>query len=66
MAKNKKQIKDPFDGLILDKYEQEIEDSIVSGDYVRGGDFIKRKSILEASMRSYLDKAKTKQISLLR
>ena len=30
----KKQIKDPFDGLVLDEYEQAIEDSVVAdGDY---------------------------------
>lgn len=29
----KKQIKDPFDGLVLDEYEQKIEDSVADGNY---------------------------------
>src|SRR3989338_5732716 len=29
----KKQIKDPFDGLVLDEYEQTIENSVADGDY---------------------------------
>ena len=61
---NKRQIIDPFKNLVLDEYEQEIEDSIVKGDYIKDAGFIKRKDMLEASARNYLAKAETKQISL--
>lgn len=61
---NKKQTKDPFKGLVLDEYEQQIEDSIAKGDYIKDADFIQRKNMLEESARNYLVKAETKQISL--
>lgn len=56
---------DPFKNLVLDKYEQEIEDALERGEFVSDPDFEKKRKpqLVEAAKR-YLDRQESKSITL--
>jgi predicted DNA binding CopG/RHH family protein len=56
--------KDPFDGLILDEDEQEIEQALESGEFVSDSNFKESKEIIEQAARQYVELNKTKPITL--
>lgn len=56
--------KSPFDGLILDKEEQEIEKALEGGEFVNDPDFKESKKIIEKAAQQYIELNKTKPITL--
>jgi|HubBroStandDraft_4_1064222.scaffolds.fasta_scaffold72342_3 predicted DNA binding CopG/RHH family protein len=56
--------KDPFDGLILDEEEQEIEKALENGDFVSDPNFKESKKIIEKAATQYIELNKTKPITL--
>lgn len=62
MKKNKKF--DPFKNLVLDKYEQEIEDALEKGEFVSDPNFQENKKMFEEAASNYIELQKTKRITL--
>lgn len=62
----KKKVKnfDPFKGLVLDKYEQEIEDALERGEFVRVKDFDKSKKLLQEATKRHIELRESKSITL--
>lgn len=60
--KNKKF--DPFKNLVLDKYEQEIEDAIERGEFVDDPDFEKNKKFFDEAARDFIELEQSKSITL--
>lgn len=60
----KKFPKNRFKNLVLDEYEQEIEDSLACGEWKTVPNFEKRKKELQEAARNTLQMRKTKRISL--
>lgn len=60
--KNKKF--DPFENLVLDEYEQGIEDALERGEYVSDPDFKKNKKMFEEAARRHLELQESKSITL--
>lgn len=56
--------KDPFDGLILDEEEQEIEKALEKGEFVSDPNFKESKKIIEKAAKQYTELNKTKPITL--
>ena len=56
--------KDPFDGLILDKEEQEIEKALENGEFVSDQNFEESKKIIEKAAKQYTELNKTKPITI--
>lgn len=56
--------KDPFDGLILDKEEQEIEKALENGEFVSDPNFEESKKIIEKGAKQYIELNKTKPITI--
>jgi predicted DNA binding CopG/RHH family protein len=56
--------KDPFDGLILDKEEQEIEKALENGEFVSDPNFEESKEIIEKAAKQYIELNKTKPITI--
>ena len=55
---------DPFNNLVLDKYEQEIEDNLPDKLPKPDKEFLVRKKELEAAAKLTLDRIKSKPITL--
>ena len=54
----------PFDGLILDEEEQEIEKALENGEYASDPNFKESKELVEKAAKQYIDLNKTKPITL--
>lgn len=55
---------DPFKNLVLDKYEQEIEDALERGEFVSDPNFKKRKPELIEAAKRYLELNESKSVTL--
>ena len=56
--------KDPFDGLILDEEEQEIENALENDEFVSDPNFQESKKIIEEAAKQYVELNKSKPITL--
>ncbi len=56
--------KDPFDGLILDEEEREIEVALENGEFVSDPNFKASKQLIEKAAQQYVELNKTKPITL--
>lgn len=61
--KNNKERLDPFKDLVLDEYEQALEDSLTKGDWKRTKNFTRRKKEVETVARNMLDLRKSKRVT---
>ena len=59
-----KQKFDPFNNLVLDKYEQEIEDALAKGEYINDPDFSKNKKLFEEAAENHIQLRQSKSITL--
>lgn len=55
---------DPFENLVLDEYEQEIENALERGEFVSIPGFEKRKPRLVEAAKRYLQRQASKSITL--
>ncbi len=62
MIKNKKF--NPFENLVLDDYEQEIENSLERGGFVSDPKFKETKKMFEEAAKRHIDLKKSKSITL--
>lgn len=53
----------PFKDLVLDQYEQDLEDELAKGDWKKSKSFAKRKKEVELIARKTLDLRKSKRIT---
>lgn len=60
----KKKSFDPFANLVLDDYEQEIEDAINRGEYVSDPNFSKNKRMLEEAAARHLELHNSKPVTI--
>ncbi len=60
--KNKKN--DQFEKVVLDDYEQEIENALEKGEFVSDPDFKKNKKMFEEAARRYIELQESKSITL--
>ena len=60
--KNKKA--DPFKNLILDEYEQEIEDALERGEFVSDPNFKRNKKIFEEAAKRFIELEESKSVTL--
>ena len=60
--KNKKF--DPFKSLVLDEYEQEIENALERGEFVSDSNFKETKKMFEEAAKNYKELQQTKSITL--
>src|SRR3989344_3481675 len=60
--KNKKF--DPFKNLVLDEYEQEIEDALEKGEFVSDPNFKKNKKLFEEAAKNFIELQQSKSITL--
>lgn len=56
--------KNPFDGLILDEEEQEIENALENGEFVSDPNFNESKKVIEEAAKQYIELNKTKPITI--
>jgi predicted DNA binding CopG/RHH family protein len=56
--------KDPFNGLILDEEEQEIENALENSEFVSDPDFNESKKVIEKAAKQYIELNKTKPITI--
>lgn len=56
--------KDPFDGLILDEEEQEIENALENDEFVSDPNLPDSKKIIEETARQYVELNKSKPITI--
>ena len=63
MRKNVKK-NDPFENLVLDEYEQEIENALERGEFVSDPKFKENKKIFEEAARNFLELEEKKSITL--
>lgn len=56
--------KNPFDNLILDEYEQEIEDALERGEYESDPNFEESKKMIQKAAQRHKELNKTKPITL--
>lgn len=61
MKKNKF---DPFKNLVLDEYEQEIEDAFERGEFVSDPNFAESKALFEEAAKRHLELNESKSITL--
>ena len=54
----------PFENLVLDKEEQEIENALGRGEYVDDPNFKKNKLMFEEMARRHVEERKSKRITL--
>ena len=52
---------DPFKNLVLDEYEQGIEDALERGEFVSDPNFKKNKKIFEEAAKYYFEHKKNKE-----
>lgn len=50
--------------VILDKYEQEIEDSLSKGEFISASDLDETKQLFEEAVKNYKELQETKSITL--
>lgn len=62
MLKSKKF--DPFKNLVLDEYEQEIEDALERGEFISDPNFKETKKIFEEAARRHIELQESKSITL--
>lgn len=55
---------DPFTNLVLDEYEQELEDALDKGEYVSDKNFKEIKKMLEEAANRHQELRKSKRITL--
>lgn len=55
---------DPFKNLVLDEYEQEIEDTIERGEFVSDPNFKETKKMFEEAARQHIELRESKSITL--
>lgn len=55
---------DPFENLVLDKYEHEIEDALEKGEFVSDPHFKKNKILFEKMAKEFLETEGSKSITL--
>lgn len=55
---------DPFENLVLDEEEQEIEDALARGEFESDPDLEKTKTILAEAATRYLELHKSKPVTL--
>lgn len=60
--KNKKF--DPFKNLVLDEYEQELEDVFERGEFVSDPDFAKNKKMFEEAAKRHIELEQTKSVTV--
>lgn len=60
--KNKKI--DPFKNLVLDDYEQEIEDALERGEFVSDPNFKETKNLLEEAAKRHIELQESKSVTL--
>lgn len=60
----KKQKFNPFENLILNEYEQEIEDSLGKKVYLNDPDFKETKKMLEEAAKNHIQLRQSKSITL--
>src|SRR3989344_7268029 len=60
----KKKKFDPFKNLVLDEYEQEIEDALERGEFVSDPNFEENKKMFEEAARRHIDLESSKSITL--
>lgn len=60
----KKKKFDPFENLVLDEYEQDIEDALEKGKFVSNPNFKENKKMFEEAARRHLDLENSKSITL--
>lgn len=60
----KKKKFDPFKNLVLDEYEQEIEDSLEKGEWVSDPSFEENKKMFEEAARRHVELEKSRSITL--
>ena len=54
---------DPFKNLVLDPYEQEIEDAMERGEFVHVKDFEENKKMFEEAAKRYSELKKSKSVT---
>ena len=55
---------DPFKNLVLDEYEQEIEDSLEKGEFASDPNFKENKKMFEEAARRHIGLQESKSITL--
>lgn len=55
---------DPFENLVLDEYEQEIEDALEIGKFVSDPNFKENKKMFEEAARNHIELQESKSITL--
>ena len=55
---------DPFKNLVLDEYEQGIEDALERGEFVSDPDFKKNKKEFEEAAKRFIELEESKSITL--
>ncbi|OGH15904.1 MAG: hypothetical protein A3C30_03690 [Candidatus Levybacteria bacterium RIFCSPHIGHO2_02_FULL_40_18] len=60
----KKKKFDPFENLVLDEYEQDIEDALERGEFVSDPNFAENKKMFEEAARRHIDLENSKSITL--
>lgn len=55
---------DPFQNLVLDREEKEIEDALERGEYVRDRNFKARKKMFEEAAKIHIELRKSKRITI--
>lgn len=61
---NKKKKFDPFENLVLDKYEQEIEEALSEGEFVSVKNFEESKKMLKEAAKRHRELKESKSITL--
>jgi len=54
----------PFKNLVLDEYEQELENALERGEFVSDPDFKKNKKIFEEAARRFIELEESRSITL--
>ena len=55
---------DPFENLVLDKYEQDTEDALERGEFVSDPNFAENKKMFEEAASRHIDLENSKSITL--
>ena len=55
---------DPFENLVLDEYEQELEEALSKGKFVSDKNFQETKKMLEEAAKRHVELRKSKRITL--
>ena len=55
---------DPFKNLVLDEYEQELEDALERGEFVSDPNFAENKKIFEEAAKNFTELEESKSITV--